>query len=294
VLSFLILGSLSSTALAKTSNLNDLGSSLQMLEATATVMFALEAENVQLGDVKLSTVTEDRDGVHTVLFSQDSSPRVRLLLDPERANSASVRVLSPSGRVMAIGERTSEVDFGENYQNGETRPQVYDLSFDAPETGYYRIEVDLDQGTEDWGVAYYTSIVGVETEGGVVSLGETVLNLLLVTAFAESEGLNVQGAAWTVLEPELRTRLDFPLEPRLGDCTAFSTVSDSRAKKMDLDVEEPGGAAIAAGSKRGKDVVAATSFTPYLAGDWGFGLTATKMQRGYNDTHAAVMVACMP
>ena len=279
-------------AYAKTSNLGDLGSSLQMLEATTTLMFAMEEQSVQLTDVKLATVTEDRDGAHSVLLARDSTPRIRLLMDPERVSSASVLVRSPSGKVVATGVRNSEVDFGENYQNGEPRPQVFDLSFEAPETGYYSVEVDLDQGTEDWGVAYYTSIVGVDSPTGVVSLAETVLNLLLVTAFAESEGLNVQGVAWTILEPELRTRLAFPLEPKLGECTAFSTVSESRAKKMDLDVEEPGGAPIAQDSKRSKDVVAAATFTPYLAGDWGFGMTTTKMQRGYSDTHAAVMVAC--
>lgn len=295
MLSLLILGGFAAgPAYAKTSNLSDLGSVLQMMEATTTVAFGMEENQVQLTDVKLSTVTEERDGAHVVLLAQDSSPRIRVLLDPERVGSAVVRVRAPSGRVVAEGERFSDVDFGENYEDGQAEPLVYDLNFEAPETGYYSVEVDLEQGAEDWGVAYYTSIVGMESSSGVVSLAETVLNLLLVTAFAESEGLNVQGAAWTTLEPEMRTRVEFPMEARLGECTAFSTVSDSRAKKMDLDVEEPGGAPIAYGSKRSKDVVAAATFSPYLAGDWGFGLVATKMQRGYSDTHAAVMVACSP
>lgn len=293
MLPLLILGGFAAgPAYAKTSNLGDLGSSLQMLEATTTVMLGMEEQGVQLTDVKLATVTEDRDGAHSVLLAQGSTPSIRLLMDPERVSAASVLVRAPSGKVVASGQRTSEVDFGENYQNGEPKPQVFDLSFEAPETGYYRLEVDLVEGTEDWGVAYFTSVIGTQSSSGVVSLAETILDLLLVTAFAEAEGLNVQGVAWTTLEPELRTRVDFPLEPRLGECTAFSTVSGSRAKKMDLDVEEPGGAAISYGSKRSKDVVAAATFSPYLAGDWGFGLTATKMQRGYSDTHAAVMVAC--
>ena len=216
-----------------------------------------------------------------------------MLGDPERISDFEVVLMDPNGKQVATGELLSSIDFGSN-DDGEAMPVpvVHRLTYEAASNGYHEVQVRMKQGSDDWGVGYYSSVLSYAS-ASPIGISETLLTMLFAVTLAETEGLKVQAANWTTVSEDSRVEIAIPVDTSFDECLAFGMASESRVKTLDIDVAEPGGQTIARDTKGKKDAVGGVDFAPNIAGDWRFGLTATKMQRGVSDSHAAVLMGCM-
>ncbi len=271
----------------------ELESSMPIFGALTTVVFDLQERGNQITDMSVGVLHHDTPASNKHFFGEGSEVSFTVLGDPERISDFEVVLMDPNGKQVATGELLSSIDFGSN-DDGEAMPVpvVHRLTYEAATNGYHEVQVRMKQGSDDWGVGYYSSVLSYAS-ASPIGISETLLTMLFAVTLAETEGLKVQAANWTTVSEDSRVEIAIPVDTSFDECLAFGMASESRVKTLDIDVAEPGGQTIARDTKGKKDAVGGVDFAPNIAGDWRFGLTATKMQRGVSDSHAAVLMGCM-
>lgn len=271
----------------------ELESSMPTFAALTTVVFDLQDKGNQITDMSVGVVHHDKAATNKHFFGEGNTVSFTVLGDPDRIEDMEVVLLDPSGEAVATAEAITSIDFGES-DEGEPMPVpvVHRLNYKAVSSGYHEVQVRMKKGAEDWGVAYYSSVLSYASQSPI-GISETLLTMLFAVTLAETEGLKVQAANWTTISEDNRAEIAIPVDTSFEECLAFGMASDSRVKTLDIDVAEPGGTLVAMDTKKKKDAVGGVDFSPTIAGDWRFGLTATKMQRGVSDSHAAVLMGCL-
>ena len=271
----------------------ELESSMPTFGALTTVVFDLQEKGNQITDMSVGVLHHDTPSSSKHYFGKGSEIALTILGDPERVTDFEVVLMDPSGKQVATGELLSDIDFGSD-DDGQAMPVplVHRIRYQAASDGYHQVQVRMKQGSEDWGVGYYSSVLSYPS-ASPIGISETLLTMLFAVTLAETEGLKVQAANWTTVSEDSRVEIAIPVDTSFDECLAFGMASDSRVKTLDIDVAEPGGRTVARGTKGKKDAVGGVDFSPSIAGDWRFGLTATKMQRGVSDSHAAVLMGCL-
>lgn len=273
---------------------SELGSITPTLGSLVKVVLHLENAGSQITAMQLATVRMDTPAVEQHLLAAGEPVYFTVLGDPERVTDFRVSVLDPAGKEIAVGEDFSGVDFGST-EEGEPLPvPVMRRVKVTPEvSGYHSLQVDLEDGADDWGVGFYSSVLSYGSSKPV-SIVNTVLTVMLSAVMIEVEGIQIQAAGWTTVSESDRVEIAIPVDTTFSECVAIGTADTERTKKMDVDVLEPGGGIVGRGSMGKRDAMTDfVVFSPKLAGSWRFGLTATKMQRGAMDSHAAMLVGCI-
>ncbi len=239
------------------------------------VLTDLEAGQIQITHLSMGIVFDDGVGYSVpVTLGEGEDIRIVGFGDRERIANLDIYVFDERGELVAQDDSTDNLPI---------------VPLIAPRAGTYDVRVVIADPMPEWDLGFFAVAMGYESAIPPVSAVEPFEVTLAAAQVLEENGYQFIHAQWLTLSPEetgfVQTRVDDWVM-----CTAYAGSSPSRTKKLDIYAADP------MDQPRGHDrrhgALGMVDFVPVPPGEWMFALNARKLQRGFTDTHAVVVVGC--